>query len=536
MDNIVSVTTDNSDNIQDIRSSIAPPPMMKSVIGFGSCYIEHILAEIGHLVDGKHIWRATIPSLASSKLKLRSRFLPLKEASDFLTRETEKQITDLLRESDADAFLFDVAGDYLTAHIAVGDSIFPDFRTGVFAEKWPDLSLDDIPEMKGHKLIWADCEHYWNMWKYYFDKLYHDILQQKIYGGQKVIFLCHFLSELALVKGEPEPFKEFIHIRRRNARLADVYDFLSNYSGVRMIRISEEICFGSRFAPYGGPWEFHPDKEFYCIARRELLNELSPGSGLAERYLHEWLAANGRERTRAYSDREDAQQGLERVARDAEVLRGELAASHAALADRESRRAEAERIAENAKGDAESLRAELVAAHAALAERESRRAETERIAEEAKRDAEGLRAELAAAGVTLGELENQRARAERREEEAKRDAEALRDAAARRDEELTERNLALERETRRLRDELLRLTPVFDRSSGEAGNDFIKEAIRRVKAKWRLKREAARLRRAKFDEAAYLRLYPDVAQTNLGPTFHYAAHGREEGRIASFRD
>lgn len=210
MDTLVSKNSSNISEVNNELSSFAERPKMKFVLGFGSCYVEHLLNGLKHLVDSKHVWRATIPSLASAKLKLRSRFLDFKEASDFFTRETEKQITDLLRDSDADAFLFDVAGDFATWHVVIGDTVFPDFRTGLFGEKWADVSFDELPELKGHKVIHADTDYYWNMWKFYFDELYRSVLRDKIMAGQKVLFLRHFLSEIVLVKGEPEPFKAFL--------------------------------------------------------------------------------------------------------------------------------------------------------------------------------------------------------------------------------------------------------------------------------------------------------------------------------------
>ncbi|WP_159728670.1 hypothetical protein [Methylosinus sp. Ce-a6] len=507
---------------------------MKSVIGFGSCYIEHILSGIKHLVDGKHIWRATIPSLASSKLKLRSKVLDFKEASDFFTRETEKQITDLLRDNDADAFLFDVAGDFATEHVVIGDTIFPDFRSGLFGEKWLDLSYDDVPELKGHKVIWADSDYYWNMWKFYFDEFYRGVLYGKIIAGQKILFLRHFLSEIVLVKGEPEPFKSFVEIRRRNARLADVYDFISKYDGVRLLEISEDVCFGSPTTPYGGPWEFHPDKEFYCVARRELLSQLCPGTGLSERYVNQWLAENGRERARGHSAREDAQKALESAANDAEVLRGELAAARATMEEQERLRGETERLRakahvaldeqEKLREEMERLRVELAAARAAVDQQERLRDETERLRaelaaaraavdqQERLRDETGrLRAELAAAQAAIEEQDDRRAESERIAAEASRDAE-------------------------RLREELIRLSATADHALGESGVSFFRDALRSLAAKWNVTREAARLRRAKFDEAAYLRLYPDVAQSNFEPVVHYTIHGRKEGRTAFFRD
>ena len=384
MDTLVRKMPETILEFEGNASPLMQPPRMKTVLGFGSCYIEHMLAGLNHVVEYKHLWRATIPSLASSRLKLRSRVLAFKDASDFFTRETEKQLFDLLRESDADAFLFDVAGDFTTAHISIGDTVFPDLRNGVFKENWGEITYDEILELKGHRLLTADLDYYWDLWKFYFDKLYSNVLHKKIMAGQKVLFLCHYLSEAMLDKGEPKAFEHFNGIRRRNATLEEIYDFISKYQGVIQIKVSEDISYSALSSPFDGPWEFHPDLEFYCIARRNLLNELFTGDDVAERYLIEWLAENGRARARA-------QTALESLTRETEALRSQLAEALRIAEEyaAETRRLEGERAAERAAAEyaaGETARVE--------GERAAERAAAEYAAEEAARVEGALREEL----------------------------------------------------------------------------------------------------------------------------------------------
>lgn len=380
-----------------------PRPSMKFVLGLGGCYIDHLLNRLGHLLDHKHVWRVSVPSLASSKLRLRSRVLAFKEASDFFARETEKQISDLLAESDADAFIFDVASDFGTDHIAIGNTVFPDFRTGLIGKEWADISFDGIPEMSGYKVLSADTAYYWDMWKFYFNELYSTTLRKKIAAGQKVFILQIFVCELAVDKGVAAPFESLERIRERNARLTEIYEFLASYPGVQLLRIPEKLFYASPYSPWGGTWEFHPEEEFYGIARRELLRALFPGGSQAEDYLCDWLFAAGKERVKAHQEREHAQRSLAELEQGCEAIRGELARAQQALEEQTAARASFEGIAGEATRERDAAKHEAAHLHATLADQTAARAASEATARDAVQNLEIAKSEQAQMQATIAE-------------------------------------------------------------------------------------------------------------------------------------
>ncbi len=82
-----------------------------------------------------------------------------------------------------------------------------------------------------------------------------------------------------------------------------------------------------------------------------------------------------------------------------------------------------------------------------------------------------------------------------------------------------------------LREELLKTSYLFDPLLKDTAQST---AINNVLMSRKLRQEVARLKKAKFDENAYLALYPDVKTSNMNATFHYALYGRREARKASF--
>ncbi len=83
-----------------------------------------------------------------------------------------------------------------------------------------------------------------------------------------------------------------------------------------------------------------------------------------------------------------------------------------------------------------------------------------------------------------------------------------------------------------LRTELLKLTALPDSPLKQGGAFSPFRQLRyKIASLWELRR----LHRARFDEDAYLKLYPDVAASTTGAALHYVTSGRREGRVAVFR-
>ena len=364
----------------------------------GGCNMDVLSNHLDGFIKSKHIWRVTIPSLMSEKISLRSNFLGFKEASDFLARETSKSLRDQIQNSEADIFLFEVAGDFSSNHVVLKNTIFPDFRSNIFGNEWGSISFECISELKKMEIISPDTNEYLNIWKFYFCDFYKNILHKHIEDGRKIIFLARYLCEFILENGALRPHDQLLSIRQRNEKLRDIYEFLQNFDGIHNLYCADPLLYTSSSSPWGGPWEFHPDKEAYIELGHELLTVLAPQTRYPRQFLADQLANAGLERSRLDSERNAANAAREQTAQ-------ELHAARAQIEDIQTRSdlAASERDAANAAR--EQATQELQAAHALIHDLQTRAdlAASERDAGNAAR--EQATQELEAAHALIHDLQ-----------------------------------------------------------------------------------------------------------------------------------
>jgi hypothetical protein len=428
----------------------------------------------------------------SEKISLRSNFLGFKEASDFLARETSKSLRDQIQNSDADIFLFEVAGDFTTNHVRLENTIFPDFRSPVFGPEWTNISFEGIPELKNTEIISPDTDEYWNLWKICFYDFYQQFLHKHIEDGRKIFFLARYLCEFILENGALRPHDQLLSLRKRNEKLRDIYEFLQNFPGIHNLYYPDSLLYTSS----SSPWEFHPDKEAYIHSCHKLLTVLAPQTPHPGKFLADQLANAALERSQLDSERNAANAAKEQATQ-------ELQAAHALIHDLQTRADLAASDRDMANAAREHTTQELQAAHALIHELQTR--------------------------VDLAASERDMANAAR--EHTTQELQASREQI-----EKLQAHTAIDRaEIASLRTELIAYVslPSLKVSNGEAQNRLA-SLYSPFSDDLKIKRHLNILQSIGFDQTYYLEHNPDVAKAGVQPIVHYARHGRREGRRARF--
>ncbi|QYA13665.1 hypothetical protein [Rhizobium sp. AB2/73] len=264
-------------------------PSKPSVITMGGCNLLEVLSPLGDFVDSTHFWRATIPVIASTAIAIDDVFEDEK-MSRFLDRESKKVVFNRAKEAADSIIVMEAAADFSHNFLQIQDTILPDIRDDVFGEGWGKISYGENSILSSAKVISPDTDYYWDLWKYYFHKLFKELLEDRLERGIQVFFLSRRLCLSELKDGQFVPLKHIRDVERRNRILDDVEKFVAQYKGIILIKPSPDLLYTSEHAPWGGPWEFHPEAGYYADLRSKLLNAIFPGQAKGERYLCNWIA------------------------------------------------------------------------------------------------------------------------------------------------------------------------------------------------------------------------------------------------------
>jgi hypothetical protein len=249
-------------------------PARKRVLTLGGCNLHEAFVPYGDLFETKHLWRAAITNLASPPATLRSVYFPQKAVTDVVYKETTKVLYGVVKAFDGELIAFEAAGEFAYAHLKIGDTIIPDFRTPVFGPECEAVVFPEGSELASAEVLTTNDERYWELWRQYFQFFYQDTLKEKIAKGTKVVFLSRRLCELRLENTAFLPFENLEFINRSNDRLASIEAFVSGFEGVTIVKVSNELLYSSPDSPWTGPWPFHPEKGFYGELRQKLLRVL----------------------------------------------------------------------------------------------------------------------------------------------------------------------------------------------------------------------------------------------------------------------
>lgn len=232
------------------------------LITFGGCtlnFISELLAKFGNT---RHYWRHSVIADMCPAPQLGAVDLGDERASRTLTRYLNKYHLEKIRSSTADAYVFECASDYAFEYLRIENSIIPDIRSDLFSEGWSSLSFAYIPELENAQKISADDGFYWKVWLSSFELFYQHVLLEKISQGCRIFFVRRYLSPHNLTENGTTCIND-PSIFIRNSNLRRVYEQLGKLSGIDFIDPPAELLVTSANAPSGGPWEMHPEEEYY---------------------------------------------------------------------------------------------------------------------------------------------------------------------------------------------------------------------------------------------------------------------------------
>jgi hypothetical protein len=213
----------------------------------------------------------------------------------YFNRETTKICLTKLKASHHDVIAFEAAGDFATSHFKLGDCIFPDPRQTFFGPEFESCVIPDDTDLASAEILSPDDDMYWQLWKYYFTRIYDEVFKPKISAGQTIMMLSRRLCLAILENGQEIPYPVAHLVGRRNEILDDIEGFVSNFSGIKILKTESTLLYTSKNAPFGGPWDFHPDRAYYVSLRQQMLKLIFPETRNDQAYLAEKLAGYERD-------------------------------------------------------------------------------------------------------------------------------------------------------------------------------------------------------------------------------------------------
>lgn len=528
-------------------------PSKPSVITLGGCNLFQSFIPLGDIFDFTHFWRAAIPITASRAVSINYRQFGDETVVRLLERDATKVVYQRVKAAPDSSIIIEAAADFTNKFLKIGDSFLPDIRSSVFGSEFENVEFKEDSELANADVISPDSDYYWDVWKYYFDLMYKDLLQERIQRGVQVIFLSRRLCLNELKEGEFVPLPNVREIARRNLILDDIEDFVSQYEGIVMIKSSPDLLYTSEHA-HGGTWEFHPHEGYYADLRSKFMEALVPGKGKGEKYLASWIADADRNLSKArYScaslESELERAKAERLAFEADAnTHLDAAKSLCTFLEDELQQRKADHAhLEQEIGLLRTEHLDLTAdAERGLNEANSARASLERELEEARTEHARLAEEINPLRtrhvhfeteanfwtIERERLQNLLQQVSQNAEQSQSRCDALEKELAGKNEIISSQEKAselLEAEVSGLRSQnsKLNLLSTFMAGRYTTGKLSLIDRLGRLCA---LRFEAKQLRKLGFDERKYLDANPDVKNAGMVAERHYLLYGMKEGR------
>lgn len=261
-----------------------------SVMTFGGCHLHYTSELLSKFGETRHYWRHNIISDMGGSIPLERVDVGDEVANRTINRYIEKSHLVKISQSEADAFVFECASDFVFSYLKVGDGFMPDIRNDLFSDGWSQISFDDIDLLSKAESISADDPIYWTMWLSAFSDFYERVLKEKIANGKRIFFIRRLLAPHTFSADGRECINS-PEIFLRNEILRRVYREIEKFSGLDFIDPPESLLFSSVNAPSGGPWEMHPDEEYYTFVVDRILRELLEDQTVSNQFRWDRLAA-----------------------------------------------------------------------------------------------------------------------------------------------------------------------------------------------------------------------------------------------------
>lgn len=269
-----------------------------SVMTLGGCNLHYTGELLSKFGSTRHYWRHNFISDMEGPIPLQTVDVGDDAANRTIGRYVKKYHLEKIHTAQADAFVFECASDFAFSYLKVGEGFMPDIRSDLFSEGWSEISFEHIPLLAQAQKISADDPIYWTMWLSAFSAYYDRILKDKIAKGKKIFFIRRLLAPHTF-SPEGRVWIKDPDIFFRNGMLRRVYRQIEKFSGITFIDPPESLLFSSVSAPSGGPWEMHPDEEYYTFVVEKLLEKLEADTSVAARFRWDRVAASAMARATA---------------------------------------------------------------------------------------------------------------------------------------------------------------------------------------------------------------------------------------------
>jgi hypothetical protein len=252
------------------------------ILALGGCTIENVMNFLNDHVDFKFYVRQNLVCDMSPPLDVSSFSLDVEEAWRVMDKYAVRFHYQKLTSGDFDTLILECAADHILNYMKIGDSVIPDVRNDTLTQGWGSLSFDHIPILRDAEIISPYSPEYWENWKRDFFRLYNETLVPYIRDGKKIIFIRRYLCEKYINEHGISQFDD-ASIDARNEDLRKIYAYLDYFRGIDFIDPPRNFLCSSDHALTGGPWEYHPELEFYHYTAEEILR-ICVGSEAADAF------------------------------------------------------------------------------------------------------------------------------------------------------------------------------------------------------------------------------------------------------------
>lgn len=332
------------------------------ILSLGGCVTHEICNIFGALVEHKHLWRVTVPSLVTNPANGRSFYKSgSHEISERLNFELTKQALHISMKFEPDIIMLDPTSDLAVDYYEKNGCIIPDIASDLIDKErsgWPtEFPIAEWSRLNPLSARYAEI---------YIASLRH-LLSFDFAKRSDILILQRRPCPLTMTAdgflGIQDPV-----ISRMNSFVTDLFEAIRDeVSELKVVKLDEEMMFTSKDAPWG-EWLFHPVEEFYDYA----VNEIASMYGMKGRYLPELFRNRYAERVqrRRIRDRE-----LEVTSAECQRLveeRDALAAQRdAAVAERDTLVARQDAVVAELRAIVEKRDVLVAQRDAALAERDT---------------------------------------------------------------------------------------------------------------------------------------------------------------------
>ncbi|MET0371452.1 MAG: hypothetical protein ABW039_08760 [Sphingobium sp.] len=243
-----------------------------SLLGLGGCTIFELGERLQEFVSPRHYWRHNIVCDMSAEIDVSSFALGHDAALRVLDKHGRKFHRRVIDAGQFDILLLECSSDFMFSYLKLGDAILPDIRNGLFQEGWQDISFDAVPALRDAQPLRPDQPQYWDLWKHGFARLYQESLARLLRDGKQVLFVKRLLCAHFIEEDGHHAF-DTSKANDSNAILREIFDFVEGFPGITLIDAPEELHYSSPYAPWSGPWEAHPEMEFYDQVGESILRK-----------------------------------------------------------------------------------------------------------------------------------------------------------------------------------------------------------------------------------------------------------------------